>query len=161
MTAEQLNELLLSYEETEAKALFECDYTLFSLLYSIYKDTPQKEIPDTFFMFMEIDGWQGMSQRCGVWQYYESGAYEKGKLERAADYLKAQNEKEMADIFSLGIHDYAAPEYEENCGYPQEWLDEAENIDKWIYDNEEYIYNWKRRLVLSHKDEILKLAEDK
>ena len=161
MTTEQLNELLYSYEEKAAIELFECDYTLFSLLYSKYKDTPYADIPDTFFMFMELDGWQGMSLRCGVWQYYESGSYENGKLERVKTYLEAQGEKEMADIFSIGIHDYTAPEYGQNFGYPQKWLEEAENIDNWIYDNEEYIYNWKRRLVSSHKDEFLKLAEDK
>ena len=63
---------------------------------------------------MEISNWQGMSLRCGVWQYYESGAFQKGKFERVLSFLKTKNEEETASIYACGIHDYANEKYQEN-----------------------------------------------
>jgi len=163
MTRSQMNDLLTGYAGSASENLYEYEYDLYMFFYGIYRDTPFRDIPDTAFMFMETDGWQGMSGRCGVWQYYESGAFDKGRLERAAAYLKADGEEEWADIFASGIHDYAAQEYqaEDNAvPYPDEWIDGSEKIDNWIYANELYINEWKRRLILTHKDELLKLAED-
>lgn len=159
MTYDALNDLLVSYEETEIEMLYEYDGDFFMLFYDIFKDKPFIEIPDAAFMFMEIDGWQGMSQRCGVWQYYESGSFEHGKFERVLEYLKSQNEYDMAKIYAIGIHDYDDPKYEENFDYPEEWLVESEKIDTWITENEEHIYTWKKDLILNHRNEILKLAE--
>lgn len=163
MTYDALNDLLISYEKAEIENLWDYDYYFFTLFYDIFKEKPNSEIPDAAFMFMEIDGWQGMSQRCGVWQHYESRAFEPDKLERVLKFLKSQNEEEMARIYAYGIHDYAAPEYAENdeFNYPDEWLDESDKIDDWITDNEEHIYRWKRELILSHRNEILELAENK
>ena len=76
MTYDSLNDLLISYEQTDPSDLFEYDYSFFTLFYETFKDKPVSDIPDVAFMFMEIDGWQGMCQRCGVWQYYENISYE-------------------------------------------------------------------------------------
>lgn len=51
------------------------------LFYDRFKNMSFVDILDSAFMFMEINNWQGMSHRCGVWQYYESGAFQKGKFE--------------------------------------------------------------------------------
>lgn len=161
MTYDALNDLIISYEKAETEDLFDYDEAFFMLFYDIFREKPIPEIPDVAFMFMEIDSWQGMSQRCGVWQYYESGAFDPEKLEKVAEFLKARGEDEMADIYAYGIHDYADPEYVKNdeyC-YPEEWFKEASKIDDWITDNEERIYRWKRELILSHRDEILGLAD--
>ena len=165
MTYDSLNDLLISYEQTDPSDLFEYDYYFFTLFYETFKDKPVSEIPDAAFMFMEIDGWQGMCQRCGVWQYYENISYECEKAERVINYLRSHNENEMADIYAYGIHDYCSYVHDDDVseyevGYPQEWLDESDKIDNWIMDNEEHIYAFKRDLIISHKAEILDLAEE-
>lgn len=158
MTYETLNNLLISYEKTDITELYKYDYDLVMLFYDIFKDTPFTEIPDTAFMFMEIDIWFGTSMRGGVWQYYEINSEEQGKSERVAEYLKSNGGyDDMADIYAFGIHDYQ--KYAEISEYPEEWLDEADKIDDWIYENEYYIYQWKKDLISSHKNEILKLAK--
>lgn len=159
MTYDLLHDLLISYEQAELSELWNYDYSFFMLFYDIFEDKPFMKIPDVAFMFMEIDNWQGMCQRCGVWQYYENISYEFGKSERVIDYLKSHNENELADIYAYGIHDYCNYEHNGNFDYPQNWLDESEKIDDWIMDNEEHIYKFKRHLVLSHKSDILNLAE--
>lgn len=158
MTYETLNNLLISYEKTDITELYEYDYDLFMLFYDIFKDKPFTEIPDTAFMFIEIDSWSGTSMRGGVWQYYEINSEEQGKSERVAEYLKSHGGyDDMADIYAFGIHDYQ--KYTEISEYPEEWLDESYKIDNWIYENENYIYQWKKDLISSHKNEILKLAK--
>lgn len=156
MTYETLKNLLISYEKTDIKKLYKYDNDLFMLFYDIFGDKPFTEIPDTAFMFMEIDSWYGTSMRGGVWQYYEINSAEYGKSERAAEYLKSQGEYDMADIYAYGIHDYYNVKNDE---YPEEWLAESDKIDDWIYENEYYIYQWKKDLILSHENEILKLAK--
>lgn len=158
MTYESLNNLLISYEKTDIESLYKYDCDLFMLFYDIFKDTPFVEIPDTAFMFMEIDSWYGTSMRGGVWQYYEINSEEQGKSERVAEYLKSQGGyNDMADIYAFGIHDYQ--KYAEIDEYPEEWLDESDKIDDWIYGNENQIYLWKKNLILNHRDEILNLAK--
>lgn len=46
--------------------------------------------------------------------------------------------------------------YSENYNYPEEWFDEADKIDKWISDNEAYLYKWMYDLILEHKSEIFR-----
>lgn len=164
MTYDALYDLLISYENTDLSGLWNYDYSFFMLFDDIFCEKHFSEIPDVAFMFMEIDDWQGMCQRCGVWQYYESISYESGKSERVTAYLKEHNQHEMAEIYAYGIHDYFGYEHKENTpeyevGYPQKWLDESEKIDNWIMDNEEHIYKFKRNLIISHKSDILNLAE--
>lgn len=42
-------------------------------------------------------------------------------------------------MYVLGNHNYSGEEYQTDFNYPQEWLDESEMIDKWIFDNEKKI----------------------
>lgn len=158
MTCDALNELIVSLETSGYEMFWKYDSQFFMLFYDRFQDMPYTDIPDIAFMFMEINNWQGMSLRCGVWQYYESGAFSKGKFERVLSFLKAKNEEEMASVYAYGIHDYANEEYQENYNYPEEWLVQSIKIDKWISDNEVYLYKWMYCLILGHKSEILKLC---
>ena len=100
------------------------------LFYERFKRTVFTDVPDIPFMYMEINNWQGMSVRCGVWQYYESGAFQDGKFERVLSFLKADGEDEMASVYARGIHDYANEKYQGNCDYPEEWLRDHPESDK-------------------------------
>lgn len=161
MTYDSLNDLLVSYEETEADLLFEFDIVFFDLFYYQFNDFEVKDIPMYALGFLEIDTWQGMAQRCGVWQFYESRSYEPQKFSAVINLLKSQGEDEFVKVFASGIHDYANPKYAEKFNYPDEWLEQSDTINNWIYDNEEKIYQWKRKLILSHRDEILELSDNK
>lgn len=160
MTYNTINELIVSAELSGQESFWKYEGEFFMLFYNRFKNTPFTDIPDIAFMYMEINNWQGMSVRCGVWQYYASGAFEKGKFERVISLLKTNGEKEMADIYACGIHDYANERYQTDHDYPGEWFDETEKVDEWISDNDEYIYQWMYDLILEHKSDVLKLGEN-
>ena len=160
MTIVAINELIASVESSGHESFWKYAGEFFMLFYDRFKDTPFTDIPDIAYMYMEISNWQGMSVRCGVWQYYESGAFEKGKFERVLSFLNTNSEEEMADVYACGIHDYADERYQKDYDYPEEWFDEAERIDEWISNNEGYIYKWMFDLILEHNSEILKLGEN-
>ena len=159
MTYDEINKLIVSLESSGHEKFWKYDGQFFMLFYDRFKSIRFTDIPDIAFMFMEINSWQAMSLRCGVWQYYESGAFQKGKFERVLSFLKMKNEEEIASIYAYGIHDYANAKYQENFNYPKEWIDESDKIDKWISDNEGYLYKWMYDLILDNKSEILKLGE--
>ena len=83
----------------------------------------------------------------------------KGEIERVISFLKTNGEKEMADIYACGIHDYANEKYQQNFDYPEEWFDETERVDKWISDYEKYIFKWMYDLIIAHKSDVLALGE--
>ena len=107
MAYNDVNELIVSAESSGYETFWEYEAKFFMLFYNKFKNTPFMDIPDIAFMYMEISNWHGMSVRSGVWQYYESGALQKGKFERVLSFLKANGEEEMVDIYACGIHDYA------------------------------------------------------
>lgn len=154
-----LKKLIESIESAGCEMFWEYAGQFFTLFYDEFKNMSFMDIPDCAFMFMEINNWQGMSYRCGVWQYYESGAFQKGKFERVLSFLNSENEEDMASVYAYGIHDYANAKYQENFDYPEEWFDEANEIDEWISAHESYLYRWMYNLILEHKSEILKLCE--
>ena len=59
----------------------------------------------------------------------------------------------------IEVMDYANEKYQKNYDYPEEWFDETDKIDKWISDNEVYLYKWMYDLILNHKSEVLKFGE--
>lgn len=160
MAYKDINDLIISAESSGYENFWEYNSEIFMMFYNKFKYIPFTDIPDIAFMYMEISNWQGMSTRCGVWQYYESGAFQKGKFERVLSFLKTNGEDEMANIYAHGIYDYANEKYQKEYDYPEEWLDASEDIDEWLRENEEYIYKWMCDLTLEHKNEVLKLAEN-
>lgn len=160
MTYKELNDLIISAEASGPENFWEYECEFFMLFYNRFSRTPLADIPDVAFMFMEISSWLGMSFRDGVWQYYESGASQKGKFERVISYLKTNVEDEMADIYAHGIHDYDNERYQKSYDYPREWLDDSDDIDKWLMANGKYVFKWMYDLILDHKNEVLKMAEN-
>lgn len=167
MTYDTLNELFSSLEASDNEnfwtydgKFWEYDGKVFAMFYEKYKNVRFMDVPDIPFLYMEMSNWQGMSLRCGVWQYYESGAFENGKFERVLSLLHAKNEREMALIYQYGIHDYSNEKYQENYDYPEEWINESDKIDKWISNHEKHIYMLMYGLLLENKTEILKLIQE-
>ncbi len=149
-------ELIFLAESAGYERFWEYEGDIFMLFYNRFGTAPFMDIPDIAFMYMEINNWQGMSVRCGVWQYYESGAFQDGKFERVMAYLRAHHEEEMASVYALGIQDYANEIYRGNYDYPEEWFEGTDTIDEWIRDHEDHIYKWMYDLIMDHKKELLK-----
>lgn len=118
MTYNAIKELIVTAESSGYENFWKYDGDFFMLFYDEFKYTPFADIPDIAFMYIEINNWQGMSVRCGVWQYYESGSFQKGKFERVLSFLRANGEEEMADAYGCGIHNYANDRYQKNYTLP-------------------------------------------
>lgn len=95
--------------------------------------------------FLVLSEWRGTSLRSGVWTFYEKA--QDDDIFEAAEYLENKGYGEIAGYMLMGIHDYKNPEYIEDCNYPDEWMEEAEKIDRWIFKNEEYISSCKSFLI--------------
>ena len=97
-----------------------------------------EEKPSFVVSFLELSLWRGTSLRSGVWTYYE--AAEKENIHKTIKYLSQfAPDEEISKMYILGNHNYSDEKYQTNFHYPQEWLDESELIDKWIFDNEKKI----------------------
>lgn len=97
-----------------------------------------EEKPSFVVAFLELSSWRGTSLRSGVWTYYE--AAEKETIHKTIKYLRQfAPDEEISKMYILGNHNYSDEKYQTDFNYPQEWLDESELIDKWIFDNEKKI----------------------
>lgn len=120
-----------------------------------FYDVPEEKRPDFVVAFMNISSWFGVSLRDGVWTFYE-GAHP-SELKITLEFLKQTKEEELASMFAYGIHDYQNPKYAEDFDYPEEWIEESEKIDDWIWKHEKWLYEWEKRLLLAYKSQICSL----
>ena len=148
MSLENLYERL-SNINTEDFYLIESDY--FINLSAI----PMEKRSACVTAFLTISNWNGASFRSGVWTFYEVCNIE--EIEIALQYLKESGAEEMAEVLALGMHDYQNPKYAENFDYPEEWIEKSEKIDSWISDNQKYIIEWERRLLMDNRELICSL----
>ncbi|MBR1735843.1 MAG: hypothetical protein IJ736_02340 [Firmicutes bacterium] len=122
------------------------------LMYFWKNDKMSDPIVNTFSV---VSNWHAMSQRSGVWTFYEATG--KSVIQSAVEHLKGINDTELAAMIEKGIHDYGDPIYQENFDYPQEWIDEADIIDDWIGKNEEWLLHWYYDYLIRYKEQIMKL----
>lgn len=92
MTCSAINDLIVSAESSGYENFWEYDGEFFMLFFNKFRHMLVVDIPVIAFMYMEINNWHGMSVRCGVWQYYESGAFEKEKFEWVWSFLRTNGE---------------------------------------------------------------------
>lgn len=140
-----IKELYSRLENTDKNEFYKIEPDFFMYLYSLYREEPVTLIN----AYLIISSWHGTSLRSGVWTFYEST--DKARIEEAVSYLKDNGDTELADMIRRGIHNYQTPEYIENLNYPDEWIDESDEIDDWISDNEEKIYEWLYSFILKNK----------
>ena len=140
-----IEELYSRLENTDKNEFYKIEPDFFMYLYSLYREEPVTLIN----AYLIVSSWHGTSLRSGVWTFYEST--DKARIEEAVSYLKDNGDTELADMIRRGIHNYQTPEYIENLNYPDEWIDESDEIDDWISDNEEKIYEWLYSFILKNK----------
>lgn len=115
---------------------------LFQLFYT------QKNPPDFITAFMGVSSWRGSSLRSGVWTYYETA--DKTEVDKIVSFLqKNAIDNKISYWFSLGNHDY--DKYKADFSYPQEWMDESDMIDKWIFENEANISDFLQKILKENR----------
>lgn len=119
----------------------------------VLQKIPDDAKSDVVVAFLTISNWKGTSLRSGVWTFYES--VQQKDLEITSAYLTNAGQIELAEVFSRGIHDYQNPMYAECFDYPSEWMDEADEIDRWISTHEHWLDAWMRNLLLKSKDTVI------
>lgn len=108
-----------------------------------------QEKPGFVVAFLELSSWMGTSLRSGVWTYYE--AAEQEAIHKTIEYLhQFAPSEELNKMYVLGNHDYQDTAYQTDFNYPQAWLEEAELIDQWIFENEKEIILFLQNILRMH-----------
>lgn len=131
----------------------DCFYQLEADFFMELQRVPEEKKNQVIVAFLTISDWHATSLRSGVWTFYEVANQK--MLLSTADYLSHIGENEFSTIFRKGIHDYQNQKYSDNYDYPNEWIEEADTIDQWIMRNENWLSNWKRNLLIKHKEFIM------
>lgn len=121
----------------------------------LYNHISDEKKPLCVIAFLTIANWFAMSQRSGAWTFYESVC--PSNIDLTLQFLEQTEYDDLVTIFRYGIHDYQNPQYAGNYNYPNEWIDESEEIDKWIIEHEEWIFAWERKLLIENKELICSL----
>lgn len=145
---DDLNQLYQKLLEMDHKDMYRMEADFFTKL---YYDFSEKRLP-WITAFLTISTWFGTSMRSGVWTFYEVGNIQEMKI--TAQYLRVSGNKELADIFEQGIHDYQSPEYANNYEYPKEWLEEADKIDEWISEHEDSLWKWEYDILVMNLEKL-------
>ena len=132
---------------------------LCSMNQSFVKQGSVERRPACVTAFLTIVNWFAMSQRSGVWTFYE--AADPNEIELTIQFLTERGDRELASIFRYGAHDYQNPKYAGNWKYPEEWIEEAREIDQWITEHETWLYGWERGLLLENQTLLCSLAFEK
>lgn len=127
-------------------------YSYFSEKYG-YAENYDENVPECITVFMILEDWYSCWFRGGSWTFYEYYAGKKA-LKITLNFLRKFADKEMADIFESGIHEYDNPKYKKDSNYPKEWLDEAEQIDIWIENRESEIFRFLEKILIDNKKTI-------
>ncbi|AKN31057.1 hypothetical protein Ccar_09430 [Clostridium carboxidivorans P7] len=90
----------------------------------------------------EIMNWQAMSDRSGVWTYYEVLNIDSKQI--LIKNLKAKNESEILSKYSAGINNYNNEEV-------------MSEIDHWITKNETKIYKYIEEILITNRKWFYKL----
>ena len=123
----------------------------------LYEHIPKEKKPLCVVAFLTIANWFAMSQRSGVWTFYERAYPE--DMELTLRYLEETKNNDLAATFRYGIHDYQDPQYVGKYNYPKEWINESDEIDKWIEEHEEWLFTWERKLLMDNKELICSLID--
>jgi hypothetical protein len=108
---------------------------LFCIAYVEFRG--RSSLPDWYIELREIMNWQSQSDRAGVWTYYE--ILNDSSAATLISRLKAKGANDIYTMYIMGINKYS---------------DETimEQIDNWIWNNEERIYQYITDIFINNKD---------
>ena len=147
----QIRLLFQKLKKVDYKDAFTVESDIFMHL---YRDKDKIDIPFVK-TFIIVSGWFGTSERSGAWVYYESTSIE--DIKQAVDHLAQIGEVELSNIIDKGIHNYKDEKYADTYEYPQEWIDESEEIDHWIHAHEDWLKQWIYNYLIRNEESFLKL----
>ncbi|MDE6363732.1 MAG: hypothetical protein K2L86_05630 [Lachnospiraceae bacterium] len=120
----------------------------------------QNEEPEWVFMFIQLYYWQFASCHEGVGTYY-SNFYNVDighGIRRLSDCLYQYGFMEIVKWYDYGIYDY---NLYPDLDYPDEYEVRMREIDDWIGDHRETIWQAYLKLLQEHKADVLKAAENR
>jgi hypothetical protein len=109
---------------------------LLGIANSNFKDNKGHSL-DWVIELSTIMNWQAMSERSGVWTYYE--VLDNHSAQILIDRLRDKNESEIFNKYVLGIDNFSN----------EELMDE---IDEWIIKNEIKIYKFIEDILINNRD---------
>jgi hypothetical protein len=120
----------------ESLEKYDSKVELLKIAYSELKDCNVNEYT-WFIELCEVMNWQAMSDRSGVWTYYEVVYPDNSQI--FIESMKYKKESEMLNVYMSGIEKY------EN----EDLMDE---IDQWIRKNELQFYKYIDKILIENKD---------
>lgn len=142
----------LSEIDNEEFYLIEGEFIL-----ELYHCVPTEKRPLCVTALFTVSNWFAMSQRSGVWTFYEATAPK--DIESTIQFLELEGDAELASKLRYGAHDYQNSKYDGNWNYPEEWIEESEEIDQWITDHENELFMWEKMLLIDNKKTICSLMD--
>lgn len=146
-----IQKLYEKLKSMDYKEYYEIESDFFPYLYA---NSKIRELSD-INAFLIVSSWFGTSERSGVWTFYEATA--QSNVQRAVDYLNQVGDSELAAIIERGIHDYQNPIYSGNFEYPEEWIDESNEIDDWIIEHSDWLWHWLYDFLIVNENRIIAL----
>ncbi len=115
------------------------------------------EEPEWVFMFLQLYNWQFQCFHEGIRTFYTNsyGVDTDNGIRRMSDCLYRHGYVELTKWYDYGIFDY---NLYSDFDYPAAYELRMEEIDEWISENVDMIWQIYVELLLEHKDEILKAA---
>ena len=117
----------------------------------------QGEEPEWAFVFEQLYNWQFQSFHEGIDTFY-TNLYQvdtNNGIRRMSDCLYQYGYMELAKWYDYGIFDYNL--YPDD-DYPAEYGLRMAEIDEWIHENTDIIWQIYVELLLGHKEELLEAA---
>lgn len=94
----------------------------------LYYHIPADKRPPCVTAFLTVVNWFAMSQRSGVWTFYESASPQ--EIQLTLKVLEQRGDDELAAMLRYGAHDYQNSQYAGNWNDPDQWIDESQIIDQ-------------------------------
>ena len=106
--------------------------------------------------FCIVSDWIETSVKSLALEFYEDDAIISNRdIQDTVDHLNELGETELAGMICKGIHDYGNPQYTDMCDYPEEWVDDCFEIDKWIKGHRVQLRQWLYDYLLDIEDVIV------
>lgn len=104
--------------------------------------------PPCVAAFLTVENWIDTSRTSGVWTFYQlSNAVQLGT---ALQFLTQSDDPELSAMFAKGLHQVRLPAFAaQEC--PEEWIQDAHDVDNWIAQNRDKLLSWERKLLLNNQ----------
>lgn len=104
--------------------------------------------------YIQIYSWEYETFHEGSITYYSNfyGDSDYATIIKTANYIKSCGLSEIYKVYISAAHDYSA--YEDWRQYPKTWCEQAKQVQKWIYQNEDQIFHCMMMILVDNMKEM-------